>query len=115
MLKWSKVFGLSVVLLCGAACAQNQSSSIEVSTVKPSDPDAKDELFTVRGRHFVTINTPVSDLIRFAYGLSPKQVEGGFPKTGLSVFEMCRCNQPELTEIDISRVAPANLWMTWVR
>ena len=77
MLKWSKVFGLSVVLFCGAACAQNQSSSIEVSTVKPSDPDAKDELFTVRGRHFVTTNTPVSDLIRFAYGLSPKQVEGG--------------------------------------
>jgi uncharacterized protein (TIGR03435 family) len=73
----SKILGLSVILLCGLARTQSPSSSIEVATVKPSDPDVKDELFTVRGRHFVTINTPVSDLIKFAYGLSPKQIEGG--------------------------------------
>jgi uncharacterized protein (TIGR03435 family) len=73
-----------VVGVCIFACAtmrmQSQSSAgnmpgIEVSTVKPSDPNTPGELFTVRGRHFVTINTTVSDLIRFAYGLSPRQVE----------------------------------------
>lgn len=77
MLTRSRIFGLSVILFCGIAHAQIPSSSIEVATVKPSDPEAKEELFTVRGRRFVTINTPVSDLIRFAYDLSPKQVEGG--------------------------------------
>jgi uncharacterized protein (TIGR03435 family) len=76
MLNRSKIFAVCVILLCGIARMQGQSSSVEVATVKPSDPDAKDELFTVRGRHFVTINTPVSDLLRFAYGLSPKQIEG---------------------------------------
>ena len=72
-----KILGLSFILLCGLARTQIPSSSVEVSTVKPSDPDAKDELFTVRGRHFLTINTPVSDLLKFAYGLSPKQIGGG--------------------------------------
>jgi uncharacterized protein (TIGR03435 family) len=73
-----------VVGLCILACLtmpmQSQSSTddmpgIEVSTVKPSNPNIAGGLFTVRGRHFMTINTTVGELIRFAYGLSPKQVE----------------------------------------
>ena len=75
-----RVVGLTV-LACGMMRMQGQSSAatvpgIEVSTVKPSDPNTPGALITVRGRHFVTINTNVSDLIRFAYGLHPKQVEG---------------------------------------
>lgn len=73
-----------VVVVCSLACVtmrmQSQTPAdnmpgIEVSTVKPSDPNTPGELFTVRGRHFVTVNTTVGDLIRFAYGVSPKQVE----------------------------------------
>jgi uncharacterized protein (TIGR03435 family) len=70
-----------VVLACGATRMQGQAAAgtgpgIEVATVKPSDPNTPGELFTVRGRHFVTINTPVGDVIRFAYGLHGKQLEG---------------------------------------
>lgn len=64
------------VFLCGTLGLYAQSTNIEVATVKPSDPETKDEWFTVRGRHFMTINTPVSDLLRYAFGLSQKQLEG---------------------------------------
>lgn len=46
----------------------------DVVTVKPSDPNRPGKLFTIRGRHLVTINTSVSDLITFAYGLHAKQL-----------------------------------------
>ncbi|MDP9040188.1 MAG: TIGR03435 family protein [Acidobacteriota bacterium] len=46
----------------------------DVVTVKPSDPARPGKLFTVRGRHIVTINTNVTDLVTFAYGLHPKQI-----------------------------------------
>jgi uncharacterized protein (TIGR03435 family) len=49
----------------------------DVGTVKPSDPNRPGKLFTVRGRHVMTINTNVSDLITFAYGLHPKQIVDG--------------------------------------
>jgi uncharacterized protein (TIGR03435 family) len=80
-MKLSKLVVGLTVLACGMMRMQGQSSAatvpgIEVSTVKPSDPNTPGALITVRGRHFVTINTNVSDLIRFAYGLHPKQVEG---------------------------------------
>lgn len=51
----------------------------EVVTVKPSDPNQPGKLFTVRGRHIMTINTTVGDLITFAYGLHPKQIINGPP------------------------------------
>jgi uncharacterized protein (TIGR03435 family) len=70
------------VLVCGTLWMQGQSSTapipkIEVSTVKPSDPSTPGETFAFRGRHFVTTNTDVSDLIRFAYGLNSTQLQGG--------------------------------------
>ncbi len=46
----------------------------DVVTVKPSDPNRPGELFTVRGRHLMTINTPVNDLIKFAYSIQAKQL-----------------------------------------
>ena len=49
----------------------------DVLTVKPSDPNRPGKLFTIRGRHVLTINTSISDLITFAYGLHPKQVVNG--------------------------------------
>ncbi len=46
----------------------------DVVTVKPSDPDRPGKLFTIRGRHVLTINTNVTDLVTFAYGLHAKQI-----------------------------------------
>jgi len=49
----------------------------DVVTVKPSDPNTPGKLFTIRGRHLLTINTTVSDLITFSYALHPKQLVNG--------------------------------------
>ncbi|HTV09540.1 MAG TPA: TIGR03435 family protein [Candidatus Aquilonibacter sp.] len=46
----------------------------EVATIKPSAPDEQGKYFTVRGDRFVTANTTLLDLIKFAYGVQDKQV-----------------------------------------
>ena len=46
----------------------------EVATIKPSAPDEQGKYFTVRGGSFVTANTTLMDLIKFAYGVQDKQV-----------------------------------------
>jgi uncharacterized protein (TIGR03435 family) len=48
----------------------------ELSTIKPSDPNRPGKALTVRGREFLTINTSVSDLMLFAYGVHPRQLVG---------------------------------------
>lgn len=48
--------------------------SFEVATIKPSKPDEPGKLFGVRGNHFKTINTTLTDLITFAYGVQQKQI-----------------------------------------
>ena len=52
------------------------SPKFDVVTVKPSDPNRPGKLFTIRGRHVMTINTTLNDLITFAYGLHAKQIVG---------------------------------------
>jgi uncharacterized protein (TIGR03435 family) len=59
------------------AMAADAKPKFDVLTVKPSDPNRPGKLFTIEGRRVVTINTSVSDLITFAYGLHPKQLVGG--------------------------------------
>ena len=54
----------------------NASPSFEVATIKPSKPDDQGKAFIVRGRHFQTINTSLSEIISFAYGVHAKQVLG---------------------------------------
>ncbi|HEY4359004.1 MAG TPA: TIGR03435 family protein [Acidobacteriaceae bacterium] len=49
----------------------------EVATIKLSKPDQQGRGFNLRGRHLVTTNTTVTDLIIFSYGLHAKQVIGG--------------------------------------
>ena len=56
--------------------AADANPSFEVATVKPSAPDEPGKLFGVRGAHFKTINTTLTDLITFAYGVQQKQVVG---------------------------------------
>ncbi len=53
------------------------SPVFEVATIKPSKPEALGKGFQVRGRRLITINTSLSDLIGFAYGLQARQIAGG--------------------------------------
>ena len=46
----------------------------DVVTVKPTNPDQPGKYFTVRGRHIITHNTSVNDLITMAYGLHVKEI-----------------------------------------
>jgi uncharacterized protein (TIGR03435 family) len=54
--------------------AADAKPHFDVLTVKPSDPDRPGKLFTFRGRHVMTINTNVNDLLAFAFSLNAKQV-----------------------------------------
>jgi uncharacterized protein (TIGR03435 family) len=54
--------------------AADATPKFDVVTVKPSDPNRPGKLFTIRGRHVMTINTTMNDLVTFAYGLHAKQI-----------------------------------------
>ncbi len=56
--------------------AADSNPSFEVATIKPTKPDEQRKLFGVRGNHFTTINTSLTDLITFAYGVQQKEVVG---------------------------------------
>lgn len=56
--------------------AADASPQFEVATIKPSNPETQGRGIRVRGREFSTINTTLSSLITFAYGLHPKQIAG---------------------------------------
>ena len=55
------------------AMAADAVPKFDVITIKPSKPDQQGKGFTVRGRHVMTINTNLNDLITFAYSLHAKQ------------------------------------------
>ncbi len=54
--------------------AADAKPKFDVVTVKPSDPNKPGKLFTIRGRHVVTINTNMNDLVSLAYGIQVKQL-----------------------------------------
>jgi len=56
--------------------APDVNPSFEVATIKPSRPDAQGKGIRVQGRQFSTLNTTLSDLITFAYGIHAKQISG---------------------------------------
>jgi uncharacterized protein (TIGR03435 family) len=56
--------------------AADANPSFEVATIKPTKPDEQRKLLVVRGGRFETVNTTVSDLITFAYGVQSKQIIG---------------------------------------
>jgi uncharacterized protein (TIGR03435 family) len=56
--------------------AANANPAFEVATIKPSNPDAQGRVITVRGRQVLTVNTTVSNLLAFAYGLHARQIAG---------------------------------------
>jgi uncharacterized protein (TIGR03435 family) len=55
----------------------NADPTFEVATIKPTDPSVQGKGFRVQGRHFATINTTLTEIIAFAYGVQQKQVVGG--------------------------------------
>ena len=57
--------------------AADAKAEFEVATIKPATPDRPGKAFMVRQRQFSTINTTLSDLITFAYGIHAKQITGG--------------------------------------
>ena len=57
--------------------AADAVAKFEVATIKPSKPDQQGKGFMVRGCQFSTINTSLSDLITFAYGIHAKQILSG--------------------------------------
>jgi uncharacterized protein (TIGR03435 family) len=56
--------------------AADANPSFEVATIKPSQPDRQGKGIGVQGSHFRTINTTLSDLIKFSYGVQDKQIIG---------------------------------------
>jgi uncharacterized protein (TIGR03435 family) len=57
--------------------AADAKAVFEVATIRPSNPAAQGKLLTIKGRQVLTINTSLSDLISYAYGLHLRQVVGG--------------------------------------
>jgi uncharacterized protein (TIGR03435 family) len=51
--------------------------SLEVATIKPSDPALTDDGISIEGRHFSIENKTVEFMLTFAYGIQRQQVEGG--------------------------------------
>jgi uncharacterized protein (TIGR03435 family) len=67
------------------AMAADANPVFEVDTIKLSEPGKPGKGFMVRpGRRFVTVNTSVSGLVSFAYGMHAKQITGGpdWPSAG---------------------------------
>ena len=54
--------------------AADANPKFDVVTIKPSDPNRPGKLFTIRGRHVMTINTTVNDLVTFGYSIQTKQM-----------------------------------------
>jgi uncharacterized protein (TIGR03435 family) len=68
--------------------AADAHPTFEVATIKPSKPGTPGKLFTFRGRHAITINTNMNDLISFAYGLHSKQIIGAPDWFGNDMFDI---------------------------
>jgi uncharacterized protein (TIGR03435 family) len=56
--------------------AADANPAFEVATIKPAQPGAQGYGFLIKGRQFFTINTSLSDLIAFAYGVHARQILG---------------------------------------
>jgi len=56
--------------------AADADPSFEVATIKPTDPDVQVRRINADGRNFVTQNTTLADLIKYAYRINGKQIVG---------------------------------------
>jgi uncharacterized protein (TIGR03435 family) len=70
------------------AMAADADPSLDVATIKPSDPSRQGKGFGFRGTHFMTFNTNMNDLIAFAYGLHSKQIDGAPDWFGTQLYDI---------------------------
>jgi uncharacterized protein (TIGR03435 family) len=68
--------------------AADADPSLEVATIKPSQPDRPGRAFLWRGNRFTTFNTTLMALIGFAYNVQDKQVIGGPDWMNSDKFDM---------------------------
>jgi uncharacterized protein (TIGR03435 family) len=68
--------------------AADANPSLDVATIKPSDPSKQGKGFGFRGTHFITFNTNLNDLIAFAYGLHSKQIIGAPAWFGTDLYDI---------------------------
>ncbi len=68
--------------------AADANPEFEVATIKPSDPSQPGRAFTLRGRHVITINMNMNDLITIVYDLHAKQIVGGPAWFGTDKFDI---------------------------
>ena len=68
--------------------AADAKPKFDVVTVKPSEPGRPGKLFTVRGRHVLTINMDLNDLITFGYNVNMKQIVGAPDWSGNDKFDI---------------------------
>jgi uncharacterized protein (TIGR03435 family) len=76
MRKWALTLVLAA-LSADASMAAGANPVFASASIKPSDPSEQGKGFWVRGSEFSTINTSLSDMLTFAYGLHPRQIAGG--------------------------------------
>ncbi len=70
------------------AMAADANPSLDVATIKPSDPSHQGKGFGFQGTHFRTFNTNLNDLIAFAYGLHSKQILGAPDWFGTELYDI---------------------------
>ena len=58
------------------AMAADANPEFDACSIKPSDPGRQGKGLTVRGRELITINTSLSDLVTFVYGIHVRQIVG---------------------------------------
>jgi uncharacterized protein (TIGR03435 family) len=68
--------------------AADANPSLEVATIKPSQPGKPGKLFTFQGSQFKTFNTNMNDLIALAYGLHAKQIIDAPSWFGTDLFDI---------------------------
>jgi uncharacterized protein (TIGR03435 family) len=69
---WKRVGGAG-----SAPMSATADPAFEVATIKPSAAEAKGPTIVLRSRHFAARNRTVEDLIKFAYNVRSRQIEGG--------------------------------------
>jgi uncharacterized protein (TIGR03435 family) len=80
----------------------NAKPEFEVATIKPSDPNRPGWGITVNPSGiFRTLNTTLNDLIKFAYGVHPKQVAGAPAWADSDKFDVeAKPNKPGMPSVD---------------
>jgi uncharacterized protein (TIGR03435 family) len=80
----------------------NAKPEFEVATIKPSDPNQRGWGINVnRSGMFITRNTTLSDLIKFAYDLHPRQVIGAPTWFDSDRFDLsCKPNTPGMPTVN---------------